>query len=538
VMKMVDSRAMIMKPLSVGDLLRKFFFPFLAGFLCLCLGGLWAWKHHGERGLRADEFLIDTPEPTLVLRIENRAQGGPPLNAFLVHGFQCNKSMMVQLGKYLALHGVRAYLIDLPGHGGSPVGYRGREFTYETVRGVLQEVLRRDKIEPSCVSLVGHSFGAMIAAHIGLRESRFRSNVLIGPGYEPGLSETGPANLLLLTGQHDHKSVVLAARQMLIRASGGAVKDQGVFHGSFESLDARLLRVIPGEGHIGLVYEPLVFREVLLWISRSFAARSRSIRTVPGVRLAATAKGMALSILILPVVLLGWAGKALRPWSHASSSFLSLTPFSDFLVLMAAGLLALVWTSYGIPLRFLSLEEGEVIASLLFCSGVLAWLGRIAGRRTPVPRLGRQEGASILIGTAVAAGLYLLVAPFMTHELVHLEIRATRVWRFLALIALLLPFSLVTEGVFRGFQARRPGSWIGACESLLAGAFFFGLLSFTLFLLGDRIERFAPLLFGVAVYLQVIQSVLYARLPSVCLTAVFGSLVMSWVISVGFLVRG
>jgi hypothetical protein len=485
-----------------------------------------------------EEFMLEAPEPTPVVRIENRASKGPSLNAFLLHGFQCNKSMIVQLGKYLALHGVRAYLIDLPGHGASPVGYRGRDFTYETVRGVLLEILRLDKVDPTSVSLVGHSFGAMIAAHIGLRESRFRSNVLIGPGYEPGLCETGPANLLLIVGEHDHKSVELAARQMLIQASGGAVKEEGVLYGSFESLNARQLKVIPGAGHIGLVYTPSVYREVLLWISRSFAERSRNIRTVPVVRWGAPTKGMALSMMILAVVIPGWAGKGFRPRSDASSSFLSLTPFSDFLVLMAAGLLALVWMSYGIPLRFLSLEEGEVIASLLFCSGVLAFLGRIVLRRNPLPRFGRQEGAALLIGTAVAAGLYLLIAPFMTHELVHLEIKATRVWRFLALSLLFLPFSLVTEGVFRALQARRRGSWICAFQSLVAAALYFALLCLALFFLGDRLERFAPLLFGVAVYLQVIQTVLYARLPSVFLTAVFGSLVMSWVISVGFLVRG
>lgn len=517
---------------------NKWLLPTSVTILALSLMVFCALKLRVERDLMVDEFLLGVPEPTPVLRVENRAFRGSSLNAFLLHGLQCNKSMMVQLGKHLALNGVRAYLIDLPGHGASPVRFRGMESTYETVRGVLDEIIRREGIDPSSVSLVGHSFGGMIAAHIGLQDPRFRSHVLIGPGYEPGLTEKAPLNLLLLVGEYDRKVVNLAARQMLIRGTGGTVKDQDVFYGSFESGDARLLRVIPRTGHIELIYTPSVSLELLRWIFSSLAASSRTVEHTGGRESSTATRGIAVCMMILFVVLLAWGGRQFPQWTGVSSPYLSITPFSDFLMLIVTWLLALHLLSQGILLRFLSLEEGEVIFSLFFSAGALACLGCVVMRRRLTLRFTRRETVAVLMGIGVATGLYLLVAPFMTHELYHMEIKATRVWRFLAMSLLLLPFSLVTEGVFRGLQARKKGSWICGLESLFVGALYFTLLSLGLFFLGDRLERFAPILLGFAFCLQVIQTVLYACVPSTFLTGVFGSLIVSWLISTGFLIRG
>lgn len=517
------------------DRQKRWLIPTAAVFVGVCTALLWGWKCLLEQGLDLDEFQVQGGEPVHVLRIKRGSEPKPSINALILHGFQCNKSMMIQLGKSLALNGVQSYLIDLPGHGASDVPFGGRESTYESVWAVVDQVTRHEGLDPSSVALVGHSFGAMVAANLGLREERFRSHILLGPAYEPGLGLKAPQNLLLLVGEYDHRFVDLGARQMLIRATGGAVNGPGVFFGSFEAGNARLLKIIPEVGHMGLIYSPSVASAVQQWIVSSFPGNSRTLelRENP---YKATA-GLAVCWILLPVVLLAWAGPRLTRWGNASSPYLSVTPFQDSMVLTASLLAAWLLTYNEIVLRFLSLEEGEVIASLFFLSGLFAWTGFIVLKRRLVFSFTGREILVALIGAGAGLAFLGFCSALLTRELFHLELHPTRIWRFVVLFLLLLPFFLGTEGVFRGLQGRRRGSWIWALGSLAMGVGYFALQSTALWAIGNRLGRFGPALTGLAFYLQTIQVVLFAYLPSTIITAVFSSLAMSWIISVAFLLR-
>ncbi len=97
----------------------------------------------------------------------------------LVPGFGVSSANMVPLAAALSTHW-RVHALDLPGHGATPLP----DWWEET--GVLElhirtvtEYLRRHRLRDVC--LLGHSFGAQIAARAAVRSPRVGSLVLVGP---------------------------------------------------------------------------------------------------------------------------------------------------------------------------------------------------------------------------------------------------------------------------------------------------------------------------------------------------------------------
>jgi alpha-beta hydrolase superfamily lysophospholipase len=162
-------------------------FAHLALLLVCALGlaGLLAARSLDEQVLEIRESSLGPPFYTPLVSIEHReSRPGDPA-ALIVHGFQCNKSMMVQIAKFLAFNGIDAYLIDLPGHGASANSYDGQKALQATDQA-LWHLASAERIPKHRIAMVGHSYGAMIVSYLGIHDRDLHSHVLIGPGYIEG----------------------------------------------------------------------------------------------------------------------------------------------------------------------------------------------------------------------------------------------------------------------------------------------------------------------------------------------------------------
>ena len=77
------------------------------------------WRAHALRDLEERSFLL----PSGFSGTEITRPGTHDLAAVLFHGFQCNRIMMIELGRYLAHAGIHVFLFDFPGHGASTLEF-------------------------------------------------------------------------------------------------------------------------------------------------------------------------------------------------------------------------------------------------------------------------------------------------------------------------------------------------------------------------------------------------------------------------------
>ena len=97
----------------------------------------------------------------------------------LVPGFGVSSAYMVPLAAALSKHW-RVHALDLPGHGATPLPNDWEETgVLELHIGTVAEYMRTHRLRDVC--LLGHSFGAQIAARTAVRSSLVGSLVLVGP---------------------------------------------------------------------------------------------------------------------------------------------------------------------------------------------------------------------------------------------------------------------------------------------------------------------------------------------------------------------
>lgn len=101
----------------------------------------------------------------------------PPL--LLVHGVTSNAGIWWRVGPALAAAGRRVTAIDMPGHGPNPTWSSKHRF--DDTAAELAAFIRAARIDAPELAVVGHSWGAMVTAHLpgaGIRPSTI---ILIDP---------------------------------------------------------------------------------------------------------------------------------------------------------------------------------------------------------------------------------------------------------------------------------------------------------------------------------------------------------------------
>ena len=103
----------------------------------------------------------------------------PPL--LLVHGVTSNAGIWWRVGPALAVAGRRVTAVDMPGHGPNPA-WSGRHRFVDTAEELAAFIRAAGLAVPELV-VVGHSWGAMVTAHLPGAGIRPGSIVLVDPPY-------------------------------------------------------------------------------------------------------------------------------------------------------------------------------------------------------------------------------------------------------------------------------------------------------------------------------------------------------------------
>jgi pimeloyl-ACP methyl ester carboxylesterase len=505
-------------------------FAHLAPLLICALGlaVLLAARRLDEQVLEIRESSLGPPFHTPLVSIEHRDGRAGDSAALIVHGFQCNKSMMVQIAKFLAFNGIDAYLIDLPGHGASADAYTGEKALQATAQA-LWHLVSAKHIPKDRIAMVGHSYGAMILSYLGIRDRDLHSHVLIGPGYIEGFTVDAPENVLILLAERDHEYVQEFSYHLLNDATGGELTAHSEFFGSHERGDARLLEIVPGAAHVSLMWNAYVFDETRQWIANTLGKSS----TLSSERNATRASNRSLLIAALAIVVATLVVfEITRLLPAATSGSESRLPKRGFLALplaLAAGVGA---TRLLAPLEALQLHEGDIVASAFLNTGVamLVLTGISVGRVRLPPT--RDLLVAILLALTAAAIVYAAVNVTVTPQFYHATFSGLtrRALICLVLFAAFLPFFCISEAFFRAIQARFRSGYVGGSVSLAASLVFFSAFLISIGFIDGMLRRFAIPLFGAVMYAQLVAAVFYHKLRSSVAGGVFSSLLMAWLI--------
>jgi pimeloyl-ACP methyl ester carboxylesterase len=511
-------------------------FAHLALLLVCALGlaGLLAARSLDEQVLEIRESSLGPPFYTPLVSIEHReSRAGDPA-ALIVHGFQCNKSMMVQIAKFLAFNGIDAYLIDLPGHGASANSYTGQKALQATAQA-LSHLASAERIPKDRIAMVGHSYGAMIVSYFGIQDRDLHSHVLIGPGYIEGFTVDAPENVLILLAERDHEYVEEFSYHLLSDATGGELTGPSEFFGSHDRGDARLLEIVPGAAHVNLLWSEYVFDEAREWIESTLGESS----TVSAERGAAAASTRSLLIAALAIVVATLVVfEIARQLPAATSDLGSRLPERGFLILPLALAAGVAVTRLFVPLEILRLREGDIVASAFLNTGaaMLVLAGISIGRFRPPSA--RDLFVAAFLALTAAAIVYAAVNLTVTPQFYHAAFSGLtrRALICLVLFAAFLPFFCISEAFFRSIQARFRNGYVGGSASLAASLVFFSVFMISIGFIDGTLRRFAIPLFGIIMYAQLVGAVFYHRLRSSVAGGVFSSLLTAWPISVGFLI--
>jgi pimeloyl-ACP methyl ester carboxylesterase len=99
----------------------------------------------------------------------------------LVHGVTSNAGIWWRVGPALAAAGRHVTAVDMPGHGPNPT-WSGR-YRFDETAAELAAFIRAAGLDVPELAVVGHSWGAMVTAHLPGAGVRPASIVLIDPPY-------------------------------------------------------------------------------------------------------------------------------------------------------------------------------------------------------------------------------------------------------------------------------------------------------------------------------------------------------------------
>lgn len=102
---------------------------------------------------------------------------GSPL--LLVHGVTSNAQIWWRIGPALAAAGRRVFAVDMPGHGRTARSPRSHRFA--DTASELVGFIRAAGMDQPGLAVVGHSWGAMVTAHLPAAGLRPRTIVLLDP---------------------------------------------------------------------------------------------------------------------------------------------------------------------------------------------------------------------------------------------------------------------------------------------------------------------------------------------------------------------
>jgi alpha-beta hydrolase superfamily lysophospholipase len=379
----------------------------------------------------------------------------PVGTAVVLHGLAANRRVMLYLGQDFAGHGMRTYLLDLPGHGDNrePFSFARAELC---ATAVVETLEKNHAIDPQTTILTGHSMGAAIAIRMADREP-MAATIAISPA-PMVLPQRMPANLLVVAGQFDIGAVKRQAQTLAGAAEGSRTRPD-----DFAQKRAFELDWVPLATHTSSLANRTVAHRAELWAMQALLpsvdaktlALNLDLATYDTFsygrrRLAGAAMGLA-GLLVLV-----WAGTVavgrIR-WTDISIDA-AASPRHVLLLLVEGALCAVVGVlilRLGVPLGFLHLYGGAYLASLLLIVGLLLlalnWNHARQNLSANVPQANVLQTNAVQLIAAAALGFAAMMAigAWVNWEAADMWLNAPRWLRFAGLLPITWIFSFAEE---------------------------------------------------------------------------------------------
>jgi pimeloyl-ACP methyl ester carboxylesterase len=435
----------------------------IGGAICLLLGT--AWIRRSE--LPRKDFVLDADGCRVpVTEYDPPANVSPAGSAVVLHGLSANRRVMTYLSEDFAGHGLRTYVLDLPGHGDN------REpFTFSRAQlcasVAVETLIRSGRVDPRTTVLVGHSMGAAIAIRMADREPVL-ATIAISPA-PMKLPMRMPANLLAFTAQFDIPPLAKEAKDLEAAAGGDRNAPE-----DFAQLRAFSLERVPFASHTSLLLDRRVAHRSEFWAMRALFPNVSTETLALNVdlatyetfnsgrrRLAGAVLGLVGIALLFPLTasaVVQLFAQIFRTAGNRAHPAQTANPYDDRRIdtssrvpqrllilvhgivsaLIAAGILILF-----VPLKFLHLYSGDYLASLLLIYGaVMLILNRSLARAAFSVNIATKLAAAVLgIGTILAVGSWL------NWQLTDGWLNAPRWLRFCALVPVMWIFAYAEEVV-------------------------------------------------------------------------------------------
>ena len=411
----------------------------------LCGAGLWlalTVPYHSHT------FRIDAGGCRLVTDIVEPAggvpDGGTPQGyAVLLHGISANKRIMSYITAGFASQGLRVFVPDLPGHGGTagPFSYERSEQCSENL---VRELIARGLLNPERTILAGHSLGGAIAlrvaTHIPVAGVIAFSPAPMRPirGISPEMMpfhdfDALPAHSLVMSAAWEPERIRSAAKDLVPIPGDGT--SQYV--------------VIPRSTHVSILFDGTATSAAQKWAAQVLHLENQA--TLPSHRGVLGFLAGFVGILLL-------AGPFLRetlqskkegaPPADGTAEVAKGRALVEYAIIAlgAVGLLA-----YWNPLRALHLFEGDYFASFLLILGAvllaLHWnsLRVLFGASTTGAQPARPLYLTLLLAVLAALLLHFLFTYWIDLTFSEARLTAARWARFAPLFFAVLPYHAAEE---------------------------------------------------------------------------------------------
>lgn len=391
------------------------------------------------------DLLVSAAGCTLPVRVIDPRTPGSSGSIIVLHGISANRRIMQYLGESLAAAGLRAFLIDLPGHGDNKDPFSPSR-AESCAAGLLEELTRTGWIFPRHTVLLGHSMGAAIAIRLA-QQFPAVATVAISPApmgsanpLPPGFilfdrPARAPANLLILRGALEPRSLYANDRSLLATAGGERLSPQDFALGL-----AAHFEILPTATHTSLIFDSRVARASLDWI-RHVLPLQETTDPNPARRALGGLLGLIGLILLFPALTHVATSRFAKP-----SPLNAPSPRSPLLLLAAFALSAVVsvlllrlWN----PLRALHILTAEYLAaSMLFSALVLFLLFR-----NDACALFSVPFSALLPATLLGLTTVLLFGLWVSWQLTDAWMSPARWLRFFPLLIVLVPYHAAEEAL-------------------------------------------------------------------------------------------
>lgn len=503
------------------------------GLLFLALGV--RWIHVAQ--LPKQETWLDAGGCHTPLTILEPPAGVQPAGSVVVlHGLSANRRLMMYLAEDFAGHGLRAFAIDLPGHGDSKDAFSFAR-AQQCATAAVESLIRSGTIDPKRTILLGHSMGGAIAIRMADRDP-LAATIAISPA-PMTMPQRMPANLLVFSAGAD-LDVLKRTAQDLSAAAGGARTASA----DFAQQRAFDLQTVPYSTHTSLLSDHRVAHQSELWAMRalfpSIAADTLTLNLDLATyetfgngrrRLAGAIFGL-LGILALFPAAVALVAKFSGPAQIESPG---TRPTATLLLTegAACAMAAVLLLMLGVPLHFLHLYTGAYLASVLLIVGILLLLLNFGFAMEYATFNGKRCAAAAFLGFATI----LAIGAWLNWQLDDAWLNAPRWLRFAGLLPVAWIFAFTEEAVLgppRHGQQR--AARFAIFLALRLEIFLACLLAYYLLASGQVL---IVILFVYLALFSILQRLatdaLRVRTGSATAAALFSAILAAWFISTVFL---